>query len=744
MRRTYRIIDRQYAIYCCPIRPLKPLLFELSFHSAFDNSVSWILLIARKMKLLAFLLSLWLALPSSAVPLGFVDEGIAIVPGITAAFAPNPRLNGKPMMLVGDEEGLIHVLEDPDNSDTAVEVANIFSMICTNGPRGLMTILPHPDFWVNRYIYLYFMKYTPGCPEDPVLGPKNRLSRFTMNATTLQIDLSSELVLLESPPSANILHDGGAMTIGNDRFLYLAIGDGGTRDNSPLLTTLYGKLIRLGLDGSVPATNPYTAASGRTGVSCRLSGGVPPPGAPVNAVCEEIFAYGLRNPFRLALNTNILNETRFVIGDVGASDWEELSTSGSAFAGKNYGWPTYEGVCLKGERSICPAQGPNDVEPFNYWQHVPGIQGGATTGAAFVPNGLWPPHYKFLYADYVLGRIYNLVEDPARGCRTCPTPVPAYRNETFHLRDQIVDMFFGPYNGSQALYYVTKSDGQNLRRIRYHGTTNLAPSAMIVTARTVYTLDQVVKFIGSNSSDPDGDPLTYSWNFGDGRTSTSPNVNIKYNAPGQYQVSLRVRDSLLLTSYAYKTIIVGKRPTVNIDSPKLADGFIVGERLRLKGTAFDSNNVTIPPSKMYWEVRLRHATHFHPFMSSVADNDFDLQKAPGPEELSAATNSYLVVSLTAFDSYGISNVRKRSIRPKVVTIDITTVPSGLQVIADYTTLTSPVTITSWQNHSLRLTANNQGTNVFSSWSIGGNRTTFYTVPAQATPNPRITATFVSA
>ena len=694
------------------------------------------------MVLFAFLLASLLALQSAAVPLGFIDEGIAIVPGISAAFAPNPRLNGQPMMLVGDEEGSVHVLEDPENSDTAIEVANIFHKICTNGPRGLMTIIPHPDFWINRYVYMYYMAYTPDCPEDPILGPKNRLSRFTMNETTLQINLDTELILLESPPSPNILHDGGAITIGNDGYLYLAIGDGGFRDNSPILSTLYGKLVRIDLEGNVPASNPYTVASGGTGVSCRLSGGVPPPNSPPNAVCEEIYAYGLRNPFRLAVNTNVVNETLFAIGDVGGSDWEELSLAGTSYAGKNYGWPTFEGPCYKGERNDCPPQGPNNVEPFNYWEHIPGIQGGATTGAAFVPNGLWPENYKFLYADYVFGKIYNLIDDPARACRTCSPPIPGYRNETFHSRDQIVDMFFGPYNGSQALYYVTKSNGQNLRRIRYHGSTNQAPNAVLYTNRTTYTPDQTVKFFGSGSSDPDGDPLTYFWNFGDGRNSTSMNVNIKYTVPGQYQVSLRVRDSVQQTSYAYTTIVVGQKPRVTMNTPLTADGFIVGQRLQLKGSALDSNNASIPPSQLFWEVRLRHATHFHPFMSPIAGNDFALQKAPGPEELSAALNSYLVVTLTAFDSYGIPAVKTRNIRPKLVTIDLRTVPSGLQVIADYTTLTTPVTITSWQNHTLRLSANDQGQNVFSSWSIGGPRTTFYTVPAKTTPNPIVTATFV--
>ena len=696
------------------------------------------------MKAFAIFLTSLLVHSSWAVPTGFVDEGISIVPAISGAFVPNPRLSNKPMLLIAAKEGTVHVLEDPDNSDVSMQVFNISAKLCTNGPRGLMTIRPHPDFVTNRYIFMYYMRIVPNCPEDAVLGPSNRLSRFTMNPTTLQIDPNSEVVYLETPPSTFILHDGGGMVIGNDRLLYLAIGDSGSREYAPNRRTLYGKLIRLDLNGNVPASNPYTVASGGTGVACRKNKGVPPTSAPSNAVCEEIIAFGLRNPFRMGYDVNSANKVRISIGDVGASDWEELSYGGTDYLGTNYGWETFEGPCIKGSTTNCPVHGAGLTEPFYYWEHAPGVQGGAITASAFVPTGLWPAQYQFLYADYISATIYNLKADAGRACRTCKPPLPAFRNETFHRAEKVVEMFFGPYKETTALYYLTKAAGQNVRRIRATGSTNRAPIAKITVAKTNLLVNETLTFQGSGSSDPDGDALTYLWVFDDGRTSTAVNPVRSYTAAGTYQVTLTVKDTSGLSSQAYATIIVGSKPTVTMLTPKTYDGFIVGQKLRLKGNGTDSTGAAIPNSGISWEVLLRHATHFHPFLDRTVGNDFDLYPAPGPEELSAALNSYLVVSVTATDRFGVSSTKTRSVKPILVNIDIASVPTGLQVVVDYTTLTTPVTVTTWQNHKLRLTANDQASKMFSKWSIGGNRTTFYTVPTQAIPNTKITATFVSA
>ena len=89
------------------------------------------------------------------VPSGFVEEALADLDAITGAFAPNPRKNGKPMLLLSTKLGEIFVLEDPDNSDDNFVVLDMESRLCTDGERGLQSIRPHPNFKSNRFIYMF-------------------------------------------------------------------------------------------------------------------------------------------------------------------------------------------------------------------------------------------------------------------------------------------------------------------------------------------------------------------------------------------------------------------------------------------------------------------------------------------------------------------------------------------------------------------------------------------------------------
>ena len=205
------------------------------------------------------------------VPSGFVDEAIAQIAAITAGtFAPNPRKKGKPMLLLSTKFGKVFVLEDPDNSDDNFVVADFESRICHNGERGLQSIRPHPEFTSNRYIYMFYSRLRDGCAESATDGPRNRLSRFTMNADTLQIDYSTEVVLLETPPLPKQAHNGGYIAVGNDGKLWVTTGDGGSINPAVPqdLGHLHGKILRLNVDGSIPIDNPY--ASG--GIKCAGSG----------------------------------------------------------------------------------------------------------------------------------------------------------------------------------------------------------------------------------------------------------------------------------------------------------------------------------------------------------------------------------------------------------------------------------------------------------------------------------------
>ena len=679
-----------------------------------------------------------------AIPEGFIDEGVVARNAIlTGAFTQNPRNDGKPMLLLSSKNGEVYVLEDPDNSDEDMNVFSLEGKICTNGERGLQSILPHPNFLENGYIFMYYSSFVNDCPEDAKTGPPNHLSRFTMDKDTLMIDLDSEVIILETSPAPHYMHNGGAMAFGNDGYIYLTIGDGGSREPaySQDLRILYGSVIRIDDNGIAPRDNPFTVESGGTGVTCAKSGGVPPKDAPDDAVCEEIFAYGLRNPFRLAMDVNTKDKVLFHVGDVGASHWEEISKGGTEYKAVNYGWPIHEGPCVLGSMTDCPVE-KKLTDPFYYYQHIALAEGGCVTGAAFVPNGLWPEQYQYLFIDFIYGNIYNLIAEPDRECRDCNPPIPAYRNETFYTRDIMVDIFFGPYKDTQALYVISRNEGQSIRRIRYTGSNNRAPVAAIKTSKIGARVGEVISFDGSKSSDADGDELTYVWDFGDGLTSNEETAEHAYTKLGQYTVTLTVTDSENQTNQAFVVFVVGVPPVASIDLPIEGVQFIVGEEFRVKGSATDYKGKEIPDSQLTWEVRQHHGEHFHPFLEGATGNDFDLDPAPAPEDFSAATNSYLEIIMYATDGDGLTTTISRNIQPKKVIIDIDSDPQGLQVLVDEFAVVTPANITSWVNHDLRLNVNNQGEYVFESWSIGGNKKTTFKVPDEQTTNLYILATFM--
>lgn len=686
----------------------------------------------------------------SALPAGFIDEGVASRDAIiTGAFAPNPRNNGKPMLLLSSKNGRIFAVEDPDNSEEDVVVGDFAGVLCTNGERGLQSIAPHPNFSENRFIYLFYSKFVFDCPESEETGPPNRVSRFTMDPETLLIDPLTEFVIMETSPSPKKMHNGGSMSFGVDGYLYITTGDGGMREPaySQDLTNLYGSILRVDENGDAPASNPFTTASGGSGVPCGKNGtGRPPVGSAKNAVCEEIFAYGLRNPFRLTMNPNSVDRVLYSIGDVGASVWEEISFGGDNYTGVNYGWPMFEGPCIRGTNDKGCLDGDQSyVEPYHYYHHTDLEEGGCVVGSAYVPIGSgWPDKYQYLFIDFIFETVYNLIEAPDKECRECKPPQPGYVNETFYQREIMVDMFFGPYKNVQALYVISRGTGQSIRRIRYTGTGNVAPVANF-TVPDAADINEVVVFDGSNSFDGDGDAITFSWDFGDGVKSTQRIANHTYKIYGEFTAKLTVTDTLGQTNQVQSIIKVGIPPTATMYSPKLDSRFAVGQELTVFGNATNALGVLLNDSQISWEVRQHHSEHYHPFLDrqSGNGNGFKLDPAPSPEDFKAADNSYLEIIMYATDSYGLVTNVTRNIYPKKVFITIDSRPSGMEVLVDEYPVITPRNITSWENHKLRLNVFDQNNLTFASWSIGGARKTNFTVPARNVTNPIISVSFSS-
>ena len=689
--------------------------------------------------ILVFLLLAIDTAPASALPPDFEDTLIAVINAPTdLEWTPDGRV------LVTEKHGQLWVVQNGSVvSPPAIDLADV---MCNNGERALGGVAVHPNFASNRYIYLYYtFKKNGTCNESEIDGPVNRLSRFVLPASNI-IDPASEVVLFDTPPLYRDHHNSGDIAFGNDGYLYVTVGDGGARtlENAEGVSVpqdlgrLLGKIVRLTPTGAIPADNPFTPANGYPdSVRCNLDG-VPPPGSPAGAQCQEIYAYGLRNPFRFAFDPNT-SATRFFVNDVGQSTWEEISEG--AIPGANYGWPAREGPCILKSTTECDP--PTDsIDPIHWDIHGP--DGGAITGGVFVPNGLWPPQFDnaYLYVSYVEGVIYQLISGGA-GCRSCLPPTSDYIKSTFSASGEVVSMQFGPYGQTEALYYVTRGYGptslDGLRRIAYVGAANRAPTALATAAPSSGQAPLDVQFDGTGSSDPDGDPLSYAWDFDDdGSTdSTSPAPSYRYTNGGLYFASLTVNDGQNGEDTTTVRIDVDNMPPVPvIDSPANDATFAVGQVFTLRGTATDAEDGLLPDAALTWEVRQHHNSHYHPFLDVTTGNNIVLQPAPEPEDFEAAANSYLEVLLTATDSGGLSTTVSRDLLPRTVNLSFETTPPGLDLRIGGFTLTAPATVLSWEAHTLQIEAPDQTTESgafysWQSWSDGGAQSHTLVAPPAA-------------
>jgi glucose/arabinose dehydrogenase/PKD repeat protein len=673
---------------------------------------------------------------ATSLPTGFNDSLVVAAPAPTAlAFTPDGRL------LIATQPGALRVFTG--GALLPQPALDLSAKLCSNSERGLLGVAVDPNFASNHFIYVYytFKKFT-GCPTNASDEPVNRVSRF-MLADNNVVDPATETVLIDNIPSPGGNHNGGDLQFGKDGFLYVGVGDGGcdyasdsgcagSNDAARDRNVLVGKVLRITADGGIPSTNPF---QGPDSARCNVTG-ITDPGK----VCQETFAWGLRNPFRLAFDPNA-SETAFYINDVGQNTWEEIDVG---LAAADYGWNVREGHCARGSTTDCGAPPAGMTNPIFDYGHADGCA--SITGGAFVPSGVWPAPYggSYLFSDYVCGKIFRLV--PAGG-------------GTFTRADFATDLgassavtlLFGP---DGALYYTTYAGGGQVRRIAPSAPSNNAPTAAIAANPTTGVAPLEVAFDGSGSRDPDpGDSLTYIWNFGDGTAvaeTTSSSTSHTYTVSGTFRATLTVRDSHGATSAAAETRIeVGTTantpPVATIVSPSADLLFSVGQALVLRATATDAEDGALPDTALRWTVLVHHNTHTHPYLSPTSGNDVTVA-APAPEDLAATETSHLEVVLDVTDSHGLTTTVRRLVFPHLVDVTFVTDPAGLELGVNDVTVTGPQTVTSWEGYVLAVSARTPQTAggqswVFSSWSDAGLRDHAITTPA----SPAVyTATFVAS
>ncbi len=620
----------------------------------------------------------------------------------TMQFLPDGRL------LVAELAGRIEILPPPYLQPDPTPLVQLSNVGSAGVQQGIYDIALDPDFATNHFYYVF---YTLGSPN------RDRLSRFTANASVTGTVAGSELVLYQDPQDANAEHHGGAIMFGNDGKLYFTTGEHFDAAVAQSLSNPRGKIHRINKDGTVPTNNPFYDGSGPH--------------------WDSIWAYGLRNPWHGYVDPPT---GRMFIGDVGGNDYstakEEINIGA---AGANYGWPNSEGTCS----GAC-------TSPLYFWPH--NGRDSAVVGGFVYHGTQFPASYQgsYFFADYTQNWIKRLTVDANGNLSGVFNFEPADGSEDGPYGD-IVDLEEGP---DGALYYLDLGYSDigatfglsKLRRIRYE-TNNLSPIAVAAADPTSGPAPLAVSFSSAGSSDPEGTPLTYSWTFGDNTTSSQANPTHTYSTPGRYTARLTVSDGVNSTSATPITISVGNVPTPTILAPTDGATFVAGDVISYSGNATDPEDGTLPASAYTWNIDFLHEGHVHPAtpVTGVKSGSFTIPTSG--HDFSG--NTRYRITLTVVDSTGLSSSRSVTVFPRKVNLSFASQPSGRTLYLDGIARTTPFVYDTLVGFHHNIEARDQsagGTNyTFASWSDGGARQHDIVVPAtDATYTATFTATTTPA
>ncbi len=323
--------------------------------------------------------------PAAAAPGTFVTQ-VQVTAGLPNAIGVVNAGDGSGRLFIVQQTGQIRiwngsqVLSTPFLDTTGISSACDPNSGC--GERGLLGIAFHPSYKTNGLFFVYYTRQSDGAIQ---------IARYHVSANPNVADTSSALVLITIPHPSFANHNGGQLAFGPDGYLYAGTGDGGSggdpNGNGQNINALLGKLLRLDVDNgspyAIPPTNPFATA---------------PPGSGAH----EIWAYGLRNPWRFSFDRA---NGDLYIGDVGQDLYEEVdyqAVNAPDAAGRNYGWNCREGFHPYSTSSSCNSI--TSVDPVLEYPHNPEC---AIIGGTVFRN--LPAHRltgKYLYGDFCSGKIW--------------------------------------------------------------------------------------------------------------------------------------------------------------------------------------------------------------------------------------------------------------------------------------------------------------------------------------------------
>jgi glucose/arabinose dehydrogenase len=385
--------------------------------------------------------------------------------------------DGTNRLFVVEQNGRIKVFQNSFSASSAKVFLDITDRVSSESSEmGLLGLAFHPDYKNNGYFYV---NYTVSSPSR-----MTRISRFQVSGTNPDsAGGNSELILLtQDQPFTN--HKGGQITFGPDGYLYIGLGDGGSggdpNNYAQNKSVLLGKILRIdvnatlgSLNYTIPSDNPF---KGNT-----------------QGWREEIYAYGLRNPWRFSFDPF----TGWLwCGDVGQNAWEEIDTIQN---GMNYGWRCYEGTHPY-NTSGCSDSG--YIFPLLDYNHS---NGNCSIIGGFVYRGLNVPELlgKYIYADYCSKNIWSLQYDN--------TNVPI---NTLLLTSPYGQPFAFAIDQNKELY-ICASDGK------------------------IYNFKSAVISVRSELTNTTNYYLTQNY-----PNPFNPSTSIKFNIPEESEVHLQIMDSM--------------------------------------------------------------------------------------------------------------------------------------------------------------------------------------------------------
>jgi glucose/arabinose dehydrogenase/PKD repeat protein len=611
--------------------------------------------------------------------------------------------------------GALFILEKGDGSSAGsarvrrrdavsglVTTALTIDCVDSVGERGLLGIAFDPDYLVagnaNRRVYLYYTR-AAGDAGSPCQVPSVAPGSYNWVVRTTESGgvLTGEEVLLQGPSLGSVNHQGGTIRVGTDKTLFISMGDNATRGESPPkardLNDLRGKILRINRDGSVPPDNPFVGQAGKR---------------------PEIWAWGLRNPFRFGIDEAA---GTLYIGDVGENAWEEID---AGIAGADYGWPCFEGPAPLVACSPPPA---GDTQPIYAYDHT---LGNAIIGGPVYRATAFPLEYQgaYFFGDYGSAWIRRgkLGQDGAL------TDVELFLQGAFGIADLAV-------SPAGCLTWVSIT-GQGIHDVCYVGGTNGQPQARAAAAPVSGLSPLAVQFDGTASSDPDGQPLGYSWNFGDATVSQGAAPLKLYTGNGVRLATLTVDDGQGATNSTDASpplkIVVGNRaPSVNVAAPAPGARYSAGDTIAFSGSATDPEDGVLPASAFAWTVVFHHETHTHPFLGPIVGVTSGSFTIPASGEES--THVYYQVNLKVTDSGAplgsagaLTQTVDVNVGPRVTNIGVAAIPAGAGLVLsiDQVPGTAPWSLASVAGFPRTLSAPASqtvgGTTwQFVSWSDGG-------------------------